>query len=143
MGIRTFSMQAAERFSSSARRCRLVARGKNAEILRIITSMRAPCQIALLLCLLLPAPLAADQVRLGSHQFTLPEGFTIEPACVPDLCSRPITATLDEAWHAGLGEEGGGLEEIFMAATAARAALPAEAPDARGRVPGLGKSAAV
>ena len=112
MGMRTLSIQSAKRFSSSQGRCRLIARGKNAEILRIITPMRAPRQIALLLCLLLPAPLAADQVRLGSHQFTLPEGFTIEPACVPDLCSRPITATLDEEGNLYASDSSGSNEKV-------------------------------
>jgi len=74
--------------------------------------MRAPRQIALLLCLLLPAPLAADQQRLGSHQFTLPEGFTIEPACVPDLCSRPITAALDEEGNLYVSDSSGSNEKV-------------------------------
>ena len=74
--------------------------------------MRALCKTFLLACFLLPAHKAAGQQRLGSHQFTLPEGFSIEAACIPGLCSRPITATLDEEGHLYVSDSSGSNDKV-------------------------------
>ena len=74
--------------------------------------MRALCKIFLLACLLLTAPAASGQQRIGSHGFTLPEGFSIEVACIPGLCSRPITATLDEEGYLYVSDSSGSNEKV-------------------------------
>ena len=74
--------------------------------------MRILCQATLMLCLLLPIPLVSQTQRLGSHQFTLPPGFTIEPACVSGLCSRPITAALDEQGNLYVSDSSGSNEKV-------------------------------
>ena len=43
-----------------------------------------------------PAPLGMQQVRLGSHTFTLPVGFTIGLVAGTPLVDRPIVADFDD-----------------------------------------------
>ena len=74
--------------------------------------MRAICKTFFMACFLLTAPAALGQQRLGPHRFTLPEGFTIEAACSPGLCSRPITATLDEKGHLYVSDSSGSNEKV-------------------------------
>ena len=55
---------------------------------------------AFLLCAAIAAdpapPPVSHTVALGSHPFTLPEGFEIELAAGPPLVDRPIVADFDE-----------------------------------------------
>jgi len=74
--------------------------------------MHALCKTFFMACLLLTAPAASGQQRLGPHRFTLPEGFSIEAACVPGLCSRPITATLDEEGYLYVSDSSGSNEKV-------------------------------
>ena len=74
--------------------------------------MRTLYKIFFMAFFLLTAPAATGQQRIGSHGFTLPEGFSIEAACVPGLCSRPITATLDEEGYLYVSESSGSNEKV-------------------------------
>ena len=74
--------------------------------------MHVLCKTFFLACLLLTAPAASGQQRIGSHGFTLPEGFSIEAACAPGLCSRPITATLDEKGYLYVSDSSGSNEKV-------------------------------
>ena len=74
--------------------------------------MRTLYKIFFMAFFLLTAPAATGQQRIGSHGFTLPEGFSIEAACVPGLCSRPITATLDEEGYLYVSDSSGSNEKV-------------------------------
>ena len=56
---------------------------------------------------LLAALCQGAEISLGGHQFTLPEGFTIELVAAPPLTQRPITGAFDEAGRLYVGESSG------------------------------------
>jgi putative membrane-bound dehydrogenase-like protein len=67
----------------------------------------------------LPAVAQADPppthtVELGSHHFTLPEGFRIEQVAGPPLVDRPITADFDEAGRLYVADSSGSNEKVAI-----------------------------
>lgn len=57
---------------------------------------------------------ATHQVKLNSHTFTLPEGFTIELAAGADLAPRPIAAAFDEKGRLYVTDSSGSNEKVAI-----------------------------
>ncbi len=55
-----------------------------------------PRFLAFTVALTLPGTITAAQIHLGQHNFTLPDGFTMEQVAGPPLVNRPISADFDE-----------------------------------------------
>src|SRR5579862_4476080 len=54
---------------------------------------------------------AAD-VQLGTHKFTLPDGFEIEEVAGPPLVDRPITADFDEQGRLYVSDSSGSNDKV-------------------------------
>ena len=54
----------------------------------------------------------AKAVALAGHQFTLPEGFTIERVAGPPLVDRPIVADFDEAGRLYVADSSGSNDKV-------------------------------
>lgn len=52
--------------------------------------------LAVALAAALPVPARAAQFTIGAHQFTVPDGFTIERVATTDQAPRPVSASFDD-----------------------------------------------
>lgn len=59
-------------------------------------------------------PLHAADFKLGTHNFTLPDGFTIEQVAGPPLIDRPIMGDFDEQGRFYVAESGGVNEDVKL-----------------------------
>src|SRR5258707_14422777 len=59
-----------------------------------------------------PLPAGMQQVRLGSHNFTLPVGFTIELVAGTPLVDRPIVADFDEKGRLYIADSSGTNDKV-------------------------------
>ena len=59
-----------------------------------------------------PAPPGMQQVRLGSHTFTLPVGFTIELVAGTPLVDRPIVADFDDRGRLYIADSSGTNDKV-------------------------------
>lgn len=50
----------------------------------------------LVMCLLIVAPISAEEIALNGHNFTLAENLTVEQIAGPPLVDRPVSADFDE-----------------------------------------------
>ena len=63
--------------------------------------------------LLIPAAaVAAEQVELNGHQFTVADGWTVELAAEPGLSDRPVSACFDDAGRLFVTESSGSNEPV-------------------------------
>ncbi|MCA9025025.1 MAG: HEAT repeat domain-containing protein [Planctomycetaceae bacterium] len=60
----------------------------------------------------LTAPAFANDIALGDHNFTLPDGFTIEQVAGPPLVNRPICADFDEQGRLYVADSSGSNENV-------------------------------
>ena len=75
--------------------------------------MRASTTSALILALLAVQGARSDEeILLGDHHFTLPDGFTVEVAAGPELAARPITAAFDEQGRLYVAESSGSNDPV-------------------------------
>ncbi len=58
------------------------------------------------------APPKTNTIRLNGHNFTLPDGFTIELVAGPPLVNRPITADFDEEGRLYVSDSSGSNEPV-------------------------------
>lgn len=70
-----------------------------------------PVQFFTAALLLLPA-LSAAEFKIGVHNFTLPEGFTVEKVAGPGLIDRPIVADFDELGRLYVAEASGSNDPV-------------------------------
>jgi len=61
---------------------------------------------------LVACPAQAAEVQLGSHTFTLPDGFEIEPVAGPPLVNRPICADFDEQGRLYVADSSGSNDNV-------------------------------
>jgi putative membrane-bound dehydrogenase-like protein len=59
-----------------------------------------------------PPKTATRSIHLNSHNFTLPEGFTIEQIAGPPLVDRPIVADFDEQGRLYIADSSGSNEKV-------------------------------
>jgi putative membrane-bound dehydrogenase-like protein len=59
-----------------------------------------------------PAATARHTVQLNGHNFTLPDGFTIELVAIPPLADRPIVADFDEQGRLYVADSSGSNEPV-------------------------------
>ncbi len=64
------------------------------------------------LSLLAPAGVSAAEIPLGTHRFTIPDGFSIEACTTTDLVERPITADFDEEGRLYVADSSGSNDPV-------------------------------
>ena len=68
--------------------------------------------VAITVALALANTALAAEFKLGSHNFTLPDGFTIEVAAAPSLVPRPIEADFDEQGRLYVTDSSGSNDKV-------------------------------
>ena len=61
-----------------------------------MTPLRSTPLLSLLLTVATAVSASAEEVKLGKHQFQLPDGFTIQQIAAPPLVQRPIHMCFDD-----------------------------------------------
>jgi len=72
----------------------------------------ATMPVAVALIAIPGGPLAAAEITLNGHKFTLPDGFEIEVAAASPLVDRPITADMDELGRLYVADSSGSNDPV-------------------------------
>ncbi len=70
------------------------------------------CFAITLLALFSQGPAQAEDVKLGSHTFTIPDGFTIQPIAAPPLVRSPICADFDDRGRLYVADSSGSNDPV-------------------------------
>ena len=74
--------------------------------------MRRTTLTAAIAVFLTSLPLHAAEVSLNGHQFTIPDGFSLEVAAAQPLVDRPITASFDEQGRLYVADSSGSNDKV-------------------------------